>query len=223
MTLRISDVIPLHLADVVYPDSHPLAGEVGPVYGFSIRHSAGVLIVDTGIGDPNPEVDAHYHPQRKSLKSELGRAGVPLSDVTAVVNTHLHFDHCGQNRVFPGVPIFVQPAEYEAAQAHDYTVTEWVQFPGADYRLRSGDFEVARRIRVLATPGHTSGHQSVGVETDDGLVLIAGHAIFSAREFAGAAPPQETSEVARASAARLRELDPERVFFSHDGRPWDRP
>jgi glyoxylase-like metal-dependent hydrolase (beta-lactamase superfamily II) len=61
---------------------------------------------------------------------------------------------------------------------------------------------------VLATPGHTSGHQSVTVATDDGLVLIVGQAAQDARAFA-------TGE-ADASIARLRALNAERIHFSHD-------
>jgi len=32
-------------------------------------------------------------------------------DVACVINTHLHYDHCGGNRLFPGVPIHVQARE----------------------------------------------------------------------------------------------------------------
>src|SRR6266550_4621550 len=61
---------------------------------------------------------------------------------------------------------------------------------------------------VLATPGHTPGHQSVTVRTGDGLVLIVGQAAEDARSFAtGPADP---------SIQRLRELNADRIHFSHD-------
>src|SRR5438067_155739 len=61
---------------------------------------------------------------------------------------------------------------------------------------------------VLATPGHTPGHQSVTVRAGDGLVLIVGQAAQDARSFA-------TGE-ADASVRRLRELNADRIHFSHD-------
>ncbi|HYU82009.1 MAG TPA: N-acyl homoserine lactonase family protein, partial [Candidatus Polarisedimenticolia bacterium] len=61
---------------------------------------------------------------------------------------------------------------------------------------------------VLATPGHTPGHQSVTVRTGDGLVLIVGQAAQDARSFA--------TGPADASIQRLRELNADRIHFSHD-------
>jgi N-acyl homoserine lactone hydrolase len=70
----------------------------------------------------------HPHP----LPDEL------VSRVAVVVNTHLHFDHCGGNRLFPGLPIHVQRRELAAARTEDdYTVREWVDFPGARRRPTS--------------------------------------------------------------------------------------
>ncbi len=54
------DVIPLHLADVTYPPSNPLAGQEGPVFAFAIRHPDGLVLVDTGIGEGNAWIDENY-------------------------------------------------------------------------------------------------------------------------------------------------------------------
>jgi N-acyl homoserine lactone hydrolase len=61
---------------------------------------------------------------------------------------------------------------------------------------------------VIATPGHTPGHQSVLVDTEEGLVVIAGQAAQDPRDFA-------TRQGDR-SIERLRSLNAERVHFSHD-------
>ena len=63
----------------------------------------------------------------------LAKVGVSPGDITAIVNSHLHFDHCGNNSAFPGVPIYVQQAELKAAKEPHYTVPEWVWFPDAKY------------------------------------------------------------------------------------------
>lgn len=221
MTLSPADVIALHLADVTYPEAHPRAGAQGEVYAFVIRHGDGAILVDTGIGGGHDWIEAHFRPVRRPLAEALRARGVAMTTVARVLNTHLHFDHCGQNRLFPGVPLYVQRAELEAAREPGYPIREWVDFPGAVYVSLDGDAEIARGVRALATPGHTAGHQSVVVETSEGSVVIAGHAIYSLDEYVGRVPPEDTSAPTRASAERLRSLRPRRVLFSHDGRVWD--
>jgi len=89
-----------------------------------------------------------------------------------------------------------------------HTVLEWVDFPRARYEAVEGDHEIVDGVSVLATPGHTSGHQSATVRTGDGLVLIVGQAAEDARSFA--------TGPADASVRRLRELNADRIHFSHD-------
>ncbi len=202
------EVIPLHLADVTYPNGHPLAGQDGIVLAFAITSSDGLVLVDTGIGEGNAWIDEHYRPRRRDAREALRAAGLDPSAVRCVVNTHLHFDHCGQNPAFAGVPTFVQLAEREAARQEGHTISEWVDFPNARYEIVDGDKEVAPGVSVLATPGHTAGHQSVVLRTGDALVLIVGQATQDARSFATAEPD--------ASVQRLRELNADRIHFSHD-------
>ena len=201
-------VIPLHLADVVYPLGHPLAGQTGIVLGFAVLSRDDVVLVDTGVGFGNAWVDGNYRPTRRAVRDALTAARIDPATVRTILNSHLHFDHCGQNNAFPDVPIVVQRAELEAARREGHTVPDWVDFPGATYRVVDGDAEVAEGISVLATPGHTAGHQSVTVRTGDGLVLIVGQAAQDARSFATAD--------ADASVRRLRELNADRIHFSHD-------
>ena len=70
-------------------------------------------------------------------------------DVVAVVNSHLHFDHCGQNDVFHRrrVPIYVQAAETEMAQTFGYTVPEWAAIPEDALRTVHGDEVLADVVR----------------------------------------------------------------------------
>jgi glyoxylase-like metal-dependent hydrolase (beta-lactamase superfamily II) len=206
--MRRDDVFPLHMADITYPEGHPLAGTTGPVNAFAIRLPNGLVMVDTGIGSGNDWIEENYQPHGRAVKDALRSANLDADAVRMIINTHLHFDHCGQNSSFPGVPIVVQHAEWDVAWDDGHTITEWLDFEGARYERVSGDVEVAPGIRVLATPGHTPGHQSVTVETDEGLVLIVGQAAQDARAFATGA--------ADASVQRLRDLNAERIHFSHE-------
>lgn len=188
-------IVPLRLAEFVYPADHPLGGRSGVVFAFAVRHPDGVFVFDTGIGTGHAWIEEHYRPRVRLIDDALAEAGIRLADVVAIANSHLHFDHCGQNRVFSGVPISVQRAEWESARADGYTIREWVDFPGARYELVEGDREVLPGIRLVATPGHTPGHQSAAIETPDGLAVLAGHA--------------------ESSPARVRELRAVRVLPAH--------
>ena len=143
-------------------------GATWPGLVHTIEHPEGVVLVDTGMIDSRPEVE-DLHPTPHPLPDEL------VSQVSIVVNTHLHFDHCGGNRLFPGVPIHVQRRELAAARTQDdYTIRDWVDFPGATYVEHDGEAEILPGVRVLPAPGHTAGHQIVVVETDEGRVVLGG-------------------------------------------------
>jgi N-acyl homoserine lactone hydrolase len=152
-------------------------GGTFPVYVHTIDHAGGLVLVDTGMIDSTPELDAEWGPQPRPLPEAL------VARVALVVNTHLHFDHCGGNRLFPGVPIHVQRAELEdALREDDYTIREWVDFPGATYAEHEGEAEILPGVRLLPAPGHTAGHQIVVVETDEGAVVLGGDVGYSFRE-----------------------------------------
>jgi N-acyl homoserine lactone hydrolase len=190
--------INIHLAADLIVD-----GEQMPVFVWTIEHPAGRVLVDTGMIDSRPEVDDMSptpHPE-----------SIPR-DVACVINTHLHFDHCGGNRLFPGVPIHVQARELaDARSLDDYTFHEWVDFDGATYVEHEGEVEVLPGIRLLPTPGHTDGHQSVLVETDGRPVVLGGDvAVWFG----------ELDEPHTEGQLRVRALEPEFVWLAHEREPW---
>ena len=218
--VRLADVVPLHLAEVTYPEGHPLAGSDGVVFGYAVRHTQGVFVFDTGVGTGDAWVDAHYRPRVRRVEEALGAAAIALGDVVAVANSHLHFDHAGQNARFAGIPIYVQAAERQAARVTGYTVSAWIEFPGARYEELAGDSEPLPGIRLLATPGHTPGHQSAVVATSEGDVVLAGQAVYSLGEWRGEARSEDPSSRTAASARRLRALGARQVYFAHDAARW---
>ena len=226
--LTLGDVIPLHLADVTFPSFHPLAGQTGELFAFAVR-ARGLILFETGIGLGNEWIDAHYQVVHRPLDAELERHGHRLDEVRAVVNSHLHFDHCGRNCLFPGVPIYAHTAELSAVRQPRYTIPAWVDFAGAEYREVDGDTKVADGVTIVSTPGHSPGHQSVLVDTAEGTVVLAGQAVYSRAEYdhilaTGEVPPDDPApdpDAYRASAHRLIGLQPRRVFFSHDAAVWE--
>ena len=158
------DDIATHIhSDVVYD------GETWPWFVHSVDHPDGLVLVDTGMLDWPPELADEWQPTPHPLPQAL------VDRVSVVVNTHLHFDHCGGNRLFPGLPIHVQARELEDARTRDrYTIREWVDFPGATYVEHEGEAEILPGVRLMPAPGHTEGHQIVVVETDEGTVVLGG-------------------------------------------------
>lgn len=215
------------MGEFTFPPGEEYAGQTGVVVAYAVRHEGGVFLFDTGFGFGNAELDDYYKTRARDVVDELHNAGIERAEVTAVANCHLHADHSGQNGRFPGVPIYVQPAEWAIAHGpEEYTVLDWIDFEGASYEHRAGDHEVAPGISLFATPGHSPGHQSVVVETLAGPLLLAGQAVYSHGEWLGLENAREGASTARdgeayaRSVARLKALHPKRVLFGHDRRGW---
>jgi N-acyl homoserine lactone hydrolase len=220
------EVLPFDAGTFTFPEDEPWAGEEGVVVAHALRASDGtVFLFDTGISAGDPGLDARYHPVERPLEAGLAAVGIALEDVRAATNCHLHADHAGQNYRLRGVPIYVQGAERRAASEPNYTVPTWIDGPGVTYEVIDGDRDVAPGLRILATPGHSPGHQSLLVETRRGSQLLVGQAVYSRAEWLDE-PGREGRSSARdraaydRSVARLRALHPHQVHFAHDRASW---
>ena len=60
--MRMQDTVSLHVSDVTFPPEHPLAGQTGVVNAFALRHDRGLVLVDTGVGFGNAEIEEYYQP-----------------------------------------------------------------------------------------------------------------------------------------------------------------
>jgi len=171
-----------------------------PLQPVLIRGADLVVLVDAGAGQ---ELAADWDEPVGTMLDELGSEGVAAEDVKLVVITHAHPDHVGGllERV-QGVnrPVF-------SGARHLLARTEWVYWhsddlsgPSAEMgpfvrshlddleqagvlELLDGDEEVAPGIHAFATPGHTPGHTSVLVSSQDETMLIAGDAILTEWSF----------------------------------------
>jgi N-acyl homoserine lactone hydrolase len=202
---------------------------VEPCLGYLVGHPDGMVLLDTGMG-ADPEVDAHYRPQRRDLVTALAGAGAAAADVRLVVNCHLHFDHCGGNPALAGRPVFAQRTELDTAtSATDYTLPELVDAPGLRYELLDGEAEILPGVFIVPTPGHTAGHQSLVVRRPDGTVVVAGQTHDTATGYAGDALTWRARRDGHAPGVplppawmdRIMEFDPARVVFAHDHAVWE--
>lgn len=228
------------LTTAVSPEIHrlrlatfKLAGQFNPptfedtradLFGFLVVSGTGrAILIDSGIGDGVPVIDERFEPERFSLIEALGELDLEPADVELLVNSHLHFDHCGNNQLFGQAEIFVQAEELAIARKLKtrYTVPGWFDYEGARLIPVSGDREICPGVTLIATPGHTPGHQSVLVETKSARYLLAAQAAFTAEEFERGGDPDVQAHEGfaaeyLASIARLKTLDAEFICFSHD-------
>ncbi len=192
------------------------------VYAYLVIGGSEVLLIDTGVGQGNSHIERRFEPRRTPIEEELARFGLETTDVNLVVNSHLHFDHCGNNRLFKDAEIFVQASELSIARSTGYTVTEWFDYGGARLNTVSGDMEISAGIRLIPTPGHTPGHQSVLVETASGDILIAAQAAYTADEFLRGGDVNQAHEGLEEkylqSNLQLKSIAAEVVYFSHDDK-----
>lgn len=233
----IDDVHRLDLGYFVRPAAETGTGQprVEAVYGYLVTHPELTVVFDTGIGAADPETEAHYQPQRRPLALACRDMGCSIDAIDIIVNSHLHFDHCGGNPALAGRRIIVQSTELEAAGGENYTFPELVDFDGANYDRVDGEVEIADGLLVVPTPGHSPGHQSLVVRAQDGTLLVAGQAMdlstTTSLPVAGDASAYASAHLARQESRRvgqrlapwpdwldrIEQFDPARVVFAHDG------
>jgi N-acyl homoserine lactone hydrolase len=206
----------LHLASLQGPD-----GRRWPVHGFVVTHDRGAVLVDTGVGGAQSWLD-DWRVVNRSVADALAELDMSPADIGLVINTHLHFDHCGQNSVFGHAPIYVQRAELDRAERESRELYDWFGFMNARWELLDGDAEVLPGLEVIATPGHTSGHQCVLVRgSGQAADLLIGDAAYTPRVYSepdsGRLPAGQASDVPtwQDSLRRIRSLDPDRLHFCH--------
>jgi glyoxylase-like metal-dependent hydrolase (beta-lactamase superfamily II) len=198
-----------------------------PVWGAAVQGDGVRMLVDTGIADP-----ARWQPYNpcwqesdETLPAALAEIGWALSDVDVVINSHLHYDHAENNLLLPHARFYVSLAEWE--YAHDPITTQrWLyDFDWTDGALTHQDYvmvaqdhyEVRPGVTLIQTPGHSRGHQSVLVRTEQGVLCIAGDAACIMDNFTLPAPPGglTSAEQALDSLERMRALS-DVVLMNHD-------
>ncbi|HEY0535608.1 MAG TPA: MBL fold metallo-hydrolase [Actinoplanes sp.] len=157
--------------------------------GYAIRSGDGpVTLVDAGIG-PEGSLAASYAPVPGRLPAELAAAGIEASDVTAIVLTHLHGDHVGwavpADSPFTEARVIAPKADvdlYTANRAQAGQYDRLIEPLRAAGRLQEveGGLVLAPGLRVVPTPGHTPGHQSVWAYQGSESLLITGDLLVHA-------------------------------------------
>jgi N-acyl homoserine lactone hydrolase len=172
-------------------------------------------------GQPLADVLVPVMRREDSLLWRLAELDIAPADIRYVINTHLHFDHAGNNDLLKDATFFVQREHYEFAKGNPAFPNQYWNLPGYKYELIDGEAELFTDVRVVPTPGHAPGHQSVLVRLPEfGNLVICGDAIYSQENYDNDAwGGQADPETARKSAMELRDRaqrENATMFYGHD-------
>ncbi|MGB3339951.1 MAG: MBL fold metallo-hydrolase [bacterium] len=163
-----------------------------------IKTPDNLILIDTGIGEKLKDRfrDIYRVEREYGLVQALHEHGIEPEDIDKVINTHLHFDHCGGNTfkqnntatpTFPNARYIIQKQEwYDATHPNERTKASYLKenfLPLQEKNqlfLVDGDQEIIEGVKVAVTNGHTKGHQSVVIESQEKKAIYFGDFIPTA-------------------------------------------
>lgn len=163
-----------------------------------IETPEGNVLIDTGINDKLKDRFKEIYKMDRDIAfvESLNRMGFKPENIDFVINTHLHFDHCGGNTIkkdgkliptFPNAKYIVQKQEWsDATDSNERTKASYLKenfMPvkeSGQLMLVHGNYEVLPGIKVIMTNGHTKGHQSVLIESEGEKAIYFGDLIPTA-------------------------------------------
>jgi N-acyl homoserine lactone hydrolase len=154
---------------------------------FLIVHPKGTLLWETGLNDAiydRPEGGGVKHDKiDKSLRSQLAEVGYKPGDITYLAMSHAHGDHSGNGNDYAGSTWIVQKAERDFMFSDGVAATttvrpdQFIKLKDSKTIIIDGDYDVFGdgTVTLIATPGHTPGHQCLLVKLPKtGPVLLSG-------------------------------------------------
>lgn len=174
-----------------------------PIWVWVIQHEEGIFMVDTGENSRINDKD-YFKPagrfenwlntsqfkfkveREEEIDAQLIDLNISPDEVKTVILTHRHLDHVDGISHFPNSQFLVHRVENEKPYGdlpHLYPIwfnptlvdldESFYNFPNAKKITQSGD------IWIIDTAGHTYGHVSVAIKTDDGILFLAGDVSYN--------------------------------------------
>ena len=155
------------------------------LHSLQIRTGKQTVLVETGMGNKLSERMVKFYGQPAKLLENLSAAGIAPEDIDIVINSHLHFDHCGWNTVrdkngktvptFPRAKYYAPEGEWQYARkpserdAISYIPDNYDPLVASgQMTLLKGGEEIVPGISVKTFPGHTAHMLGIIVQSPSG-------------------------------------------------------
>jgi N-acyl homoserine lactone hydrolase len=162
-----------------------------PANAFLVTDGRENILIDTGMSE-TPKANWHhpgsYQPEGFRIDEQLAKLNLRTEEISGVIFTHLHWDHCANMKLFTNAKFYVHQRElnfalnphvlYQKSYESEKLGVE-PAFKDVAFETVDDEYDYNAYISMFPTPGHCPGHQSVAVQTENGIYVIAGDAVFA--------------------------------------------
>jgi glyoxylase-like metal-dependent hydrolase (beta-lactamase superfamily II) len=213
-----------------------------PIPSVLIEHPRGRALFDTGLHADLAHDTSRLRTSAQMFEVEMGddddvasrleEREVDPGRIDYIINSHLHFDHCGGNALVPNAAMIVQSPEWDATKIQkliDRDVYNPADFDlGHEVITIEGEHDVFGdgSVRCMPTYGHTAGHQSLVVRNDDGEFIFCGDTCYFASTLEQNILPSFGYDLEAQARSlewlRQRRAEGAHIVFGHDETQWTR-
>ena len=172
---------------------HAQGVDMNPCMCYLVKGEGLNLMIDLGFPQ-DVQCKKHFpdavQPEGTGVVDQLKGMDVDPQAIDGIIFTHLHWDHCGYLDQFPNAQLYVQQVEYDMAM-NPLPMYELIYesprlgfdplFRKRTFHLLHGSEQLYPGIKAYPSYGHSIGHQSVAIETNDGEYHCCGDLCFSYR------------------------------------------
>ncbi len=185
-------VVPKVLWEKIYTPDEQNRIQMG-LNSLLVHTKQALVLIETGIGPCLDRKISHFYSVERNpgLIGEIKNLGHEPEDIDFVINTHLHFDHCGGNTrqnsegkwvpTFPNARYIIQKGEWEYALAPcfrdkpSYMQNNFLPLEAHGCaQLVEGNSQITEGVQVLSASGHTAHHQCVKISSNDRVLFFLG-------------------------------------------------
>lgn len=225
-----------------------------PVSMWVLKHPKGIVVFDTGnnvaISDSADNCKKYWaagscdflKPNQKRsdvIDMQLKKLGIGIDDVKVVISSHSHLDHAGNIGMFPKAIHIMQkkelyqgwwPEKFQGREPNgSFVLNDMNAARGYNFFEIEGDYDLFGdgSVKIISTPGHTLGHQSLKVKLpQSGTVILTQDAIWMQENADGYVAGLNYSVKDWSDSANklkmMRDIEGAKLLFAHDAPQFDK-
>lgn len=171
-------------------------------------------------------LDTGHFGTRRHIITSLEKMGIKPVDIDRVILSHAHWDHSLNLELFPKATVIINAKELDfirRSRGNDLATPNVIALLLEKIKIQTteGDENLTDDVRLIETPGHSPGHQSILIKTNKGTALFTQDAMPTMRSYLRELPDfiTTTEKEAKESIEKIKELNPNIYYPGHD-RPF---